>query len=416
MRTHVEYLIKFGALTVLNGTLERVWHDEKSNALELVVFTVQLPEGHDRELLWAVLGGIGMMKAFVLRDICVVRGRDADKSIRHLEQVRILVDIFLIYGGTTVNGLTPGVTQRVTPLKICKLLLLGRVLLGKSLTTIIWIVIFVIVIFISLIFITFTFTLVIILVFGTRRRQVVSLEISLVWRGLAISRQLSLIIIKLSQIALYCWGIIVHDSIEYTHDHLNRDHLVLLLWVGNALVVLATLESKLLVIPIFLLLYQALHKILPAHLLSVIKVWLGFVTLACHFGPLTQAGVEWTVRFRAAPKVEALYTRASRCQIALAHHAHHRLVDSAFAHLWFVRTKLRALSNQRLSDLLLFVSTILRPRRVDQQLWGLVLWSICDLVAEHIVLCEVQLDSASMRVHVPFRIFIFRVISFILSI
>ena len=51
VRAHVEYLIKFGALTVLNGTLERVWHDEKSNALELVVFTVQLPEGHDRELL-----------------------------------------------------------------------------------------------------------------------------------------------------------------------------------------------------------------------------------------------------------------------------------------------------------------------------------------------------------------------------
>ena len=50
------------------------------------------------------------------------------------------------------------------------------------------------------------------------------------------------------------------DSVEHSQDNLNRNHLVLLLRVRYALVVLTALESKLLVIPVFLLLDQAVDK------------------------------------------------------------------------------------------------------------------------------------------------------------
>ena len=69
-----------------------------------------------------------------------------------------------------------------------------------------------------------------------------------------------------------------------THNNLHSDHLLFVfLWVGDALVVLSTLESKFFVISVLLLLNEFLYELFAAHFLRVIEVWLGLVILIFNF-------------------------------------------------------------------------------------------------------------------------------------
>ena len=59
--------------------------------------------------------------------------------------------------------------------------------------------------------------------------------------------------------------LLICAALKNAGDQLHCDHLILILWVRNALVVLAPLERKLLLVTLFLLLNQRFDILLTCH-------------------------------------------------------------------------------------------------------------------------------------------------------